>query len=336
MRAKRKSDNKEILEFANKVTIVEYLPKFKKEWDKFILGSKNGTFLFYRDYMEYHSDRFEDHSLLFFYKNSLIGVMPANIEKNVLYSHAGLTYGGIVSGAKMRTPIMMGLFRALIEYLSEIGITRLVYKAVPHIYHIIPAEEDLYALFRFNAKLTRRDVSSTIDLTENVRFSGGRRRTIKKAKSRGLIIKQTDDFDTYMSIVEDNLRRRYGVRPTHTVDEIRLLARRFPEHIKLFAVYYRGEMVAGVIMYESNKKVAHAQYIASNEMGRELNALDYLFGYLINEQYSKINPRKYFDFGISTEKWGRYLNSNLITYKEEFGARATVYDTYELDVVDAL
>ena len=328
-----KSDNKQILEFSNKIKVTEYSNKFKKDWDKFVSTSKNGTFLFYRDYMEYHSDKFRDHSLLFFYRNSLIGVMPANIEQDALYSHAGLTYGGVISGIKMRTPIMVGLFRALIEYLREVGITRVVYKAVPHIYHVIPAEEDLYALFRFNAKLIRRDVSSTIDLTEKTKFSGGRRRSIKKAKSHNLVIRETDEFDTYMTMVEENLKKKYDVKPTHTIDEIKLLANRFPQHIKLFAVYHCEDMVAGVIMYESNKKVAHAQYIASNETGKELYALDYLFEYLINEYYFRINPKKYFDFGISTEKWGRYLNFNLITYKEEFGARAIVYDTYELDVV---
>ncbi|ACS91099.1 GNAT family N-acetyltransferase [Thermococcus sibiricus] len=331
-----KFDHPNIQKFANEISIREYSSKFRKEWDKFISESKNGTFLFYRNYMEYHSDRFEDHSLMFFYKNTLVGVMPANIEKDKIYSHAGLTYGGVVSGNKMRTPVMMGLFKALTSYLEDMGITKLVYKPVPHIYHIIPAEEDLYALFRFGARLIRRDVSSTIDLTEKIRFSSGRRRSIKNAKSHGLVIKQTDDFDTYMSIVEENLRKKYGVKPTHTADEIKLLASRFPEHIKLFAVYYKGEMVAGVIMYESNKKVAHAQYIASNEIGKELYALDYLFDYLINEYYSRINPRKYFDFGISTENEGKYLNFDLITYKEQFGARATVYDRYELKIGDEI
>ena len=39
-----------------------------------------------------------------------------------------------------------------------------------------------------------------------------------------------------------------------------------------------------------------------------------------------------FDFGISTEQGGRYLNEGLIFQKEGFGARTVVYDTYELNI----
>ena len=44
--------------------------------------------------------------------------------------------------------------------------------------------------------------------------------------------------------------------------------------------------------------------------------------------------KKYFDFGISTEKGGSYLNRGLAAYKESFGARAIMYDTYEVDVAN--
>ena len=87
-------------------------------------------------------------------------------------------------------------------------------------------------------------------------------------------------------------------------------------------------MVAGVIVYES-ENVAHMQYIAANDDGKKLLSTDFIFDFLINEYYKN---KKYFDFGISTEKEGRFLNIGLITFKEEFGARAVVYDTYELEV----
>ncbi len=47
--------------------------------------------------MDYHSDRFNDHSLVFTRKNRLIGLLPANIKDEALYSHGGLTFGGIIS-----------------------------------------------------------------------------------------------------------------------------------------------------------------------------------------------------------------------------------------------
>ena len=36
------------------------------EWNQFVRASKNGTFLFDRRFMDYHSDRFRDHSLMVF------------------------------------------------------------------------------------------------------------------------------------------------------------------------------------------------------------------------------------------------------------------------------
>ncbi|MEM2971979.1 MAG: GNAT family N-acetyltransferase [Candidatus Bathyarchaeia archaeon] len=312
------------------IKIVKYNEKHRMAWDDFIKNSKNGVFLFYRDYMEYHADRFTDFSLMFFDNNRLIAVMPANVKDDILFSHGGLTFGGIVTDRKMKTPLMLEIFDALKEYLKAEGIKKIIYKAIPHIYHIHPAEEDLYALFRHNARLIRRDVSSTIFMKERLSFDKKRRWGVKKSKSAELELKRSYDFKTFMAIEEENLKKKYGVKPTHTADEIQLLANKFPENIKLFASYNNGEMVAGTIIYESNKKVAHTQYISASDEGKRLYALDGIFDYLINEYYG--NKVDYFDFGISTEKEGRFLNVGLITQKEEFGARAVVYDTYEIEV----
>src|SRR5689334_12021295 len=76
----------------------------RSSWDQFVRSSKNGTFLFLRDYMEYHQDRFEDHSLIVRAEGEpgpVIGLLPANRRGGVLESHGGLTYGGVVSGASM-------------------------------------------------------------------------------------------------------------------------------------------------------------------------------------------------------------------------------------------
>ena len=51
--------------------------------------------------------------------------------------------------------------------------------------------------------------------------------------------------------------------------------------------------------------------------------------YLINECYSS---KEYFDFGISTENEGLFLNEGLTSQKQEFGGRGIVYDFYEIRV----
>jgi hypothetical protein len=309
------------------IRIVRYTANQKPVWDKFIAQAKNGLFLFHRDYMDYHADRFTDHSLMFFNQDeTLLALMPATVKDGTLSSHAGLTFGGIVSDTRMKTQLMLEIFDALIPYLKTAGTERLVYKAIPHIYHRIPAEEDLYALFRHKARLVRRDVSSTIDMQEKLPFSKGRKYEIKQAQKLGLEVRQSNDFQKFMPIEEQLLRDKHDQKPVHTAAELDLLASRFPLNIKLFAAYRQGEMLAGVIVYESHN-VAHAQYIAASDEGKRSGALDLILGYLINDHYS---GKKYFDFGISTENDGYELNAGLIENKQSFGGRAIVYDFYEL------
>ena len=310
------------------IEIVKYQKEHKKLWDDFMRRSKNGTFLFYRDYMDYHSDRFHDHSLLFFDNNKLLAILPANSKDSILCSHGGLTFGGVVSDRKMRTPLMIEVFAELKKYLKKEEIVNVLYKTIPYIYHDVPAEEDLYALFVNNAKLIRRDVSSAIFMKERDGFSQGRKWSVKKSKQAGMEVKKSNEIDDFIAIEEAHLNSKYGIKPVHSSKEMGLLMQRFPENIKLFAAYKNTCMLGGVIVYESNN-VAHTQYIAATDEGKDLGATDFVLDFLINEYYAN---KKYFDFGISTENEGRYLNKGLIANKEGFGARAVVYDTYELKV----
>ena len=306
--------------------IKKYEAENKELWDGFVKGSKNGNFLFLRDYMEYHSDRFEDLSLMFFWDNALIGLMPANSYNDSISSHDGLTYGGIITNRKMRMSIMLDIFDSFREYLGSKGIKKMLYKPIPHIYHIYPSEEDLYALFVNNAKLVRRGVSSTIDLTERIPYSKNRKRDIKNGKKNGLKIKRSYDFKNFMDLKKEQLLKTHGVNPTHSGEEMDYLGNKFPENIKLFTAEMDGEMVDGVIIYETDN-VGHAQYQGATDSGLKLRAPDLIMDYLINDYYEN---KKYFDFGISTENNGHYLNKGLISFKERFGARAVVYDAYEL------
>jgi hypothetical protein len=315
-------------------TISPYEPPRKRAWDEFVSAARNATFLFYRDYVDYHADRFTDHSLMFHRDGQLVALLPASVHQPgpALVSHGGLTFGGIVSGPALTTAPMLELFAELLRYLRERGFSRLTYKAVPHIYHDVPTEEDRYALFRLGAKLYRRDVTSTVALGRRLPFQERRRRCVKKAQAAGVVVRPTPDLASFWPILEDNLRQRHGVRPVHSLAEIQLLRERFPANIKLFAAYHPdGRMIAGVVVYE-HRHVAHAQYVSASEEGKRLGGLDLVFDHLICEQYSR---HEFFDFGISTEEQGQVLNVGLCEQKEGFGARAVVHDFYELDLAAA-
>jgi hypothetical protein len=310
------------------VTATVYKPENKGEWDSFVENSKNGVFLFNRDYMEYHHDRFEDHSLIFSENGRVLAVLPASIENGVLYSHGGLTFGGVVSGYDMKTFQMLGVFGALIQHCKDAGIKEVVYKKIPYIFNSVPADEDLYALFACDAKLVSRNASTCIYMPELRSFSDGRKSSIRKAKKNGLAVRESSDYESFMSILAGTLEERHGVKPVHTVEEIKLLAGRFPNNIKLFGSFQAEKMMAGVVMYES-KNVAHIQYVANSKEGWDIGAQDIVEDYLINTQYK---AKRYFDFGISTENQGTLLNLGLILRKENFSASAVMYDVYQIVV----
>lgn len=303
-----------------------YEPNLKGQWDAFVDSSKNGTFLLKRDYMEYHSDRFEDASVMIFEENRLLAVFPASKHGTEIRSHGGLTYGGVICGKEMTAAKMLETFSALQAHYRRLSCETLIYKPVPSVYHRYPSDEDLYALFRNDAELFRCDISTAILQSEKIRFSEARRRGVKKALKSGLIVKESRDFETYVRMLGDVLAARHDAKPVHSAQELALLAERFPENIRLFAAYSEGRMLAGVVVY-ATPLVAHAQYIANSEEGRPLGALDLVMDHLINTEYA---DRRYFDFGISTEDGGRTLNTGLIAQKEMFGGRGIAYRFYRM------
>lgn len=314
------------------VTIVRYSQISKNLWDQFVDESKNGTFMLKRDYIEYHSDRFVDYSLMLYCDNTLVALLPASVHSSEVRSHGGLTYGGLVISKKVTTQIVLELFDSLVDFFKKDHIETFVYKRIPHIYYNYPSDEDLYALFMHNALLRKRTISSTILLRDKIRFNERRRRNIKKAHKADLIVKQSEEYGQYIAMLTEVLSSRHDTKPVHTEDEIRKLSQLYPENIKLYAAFDKqGNMVAGTIIYET-PLVAHAQYIASSAEGRSCGALDMVFDILINDIYKE---KDYFDFGISNEGDGRILNDGLITQKQEFGGRGVAYDEYILKFEDA-
>jgi hypothetical protein len=309
------------------VRIESYSPERKDVWNHFIREAKNGLFLFDRGYMEYHADRFTDHSLLFYKEDELMCVLPASAREGRIISHGGLTYGGLVLGKRVSSVFVLQVMEALVAHLKEGGFSELVYKAVPYIFHRMPAGEDLYALTRSGAQLYRRDISSVIDFSQKPSYTKGTKSNLGKARKNNLRIEPSTDFTTFMKIEEELLRTKYNTKPTHTAEEMSLLAERFPENIKLYLVYKEETVLGGTITYET-ERVIHTQYIGITDEGKDIGALDLLTDTMLQNP----NGRLYFSFGISTVEEGRVLNEGLVRNKESFGARAIVHDFYKIQL----
>jgi hypothetical protein len=308
--------------------VTRYTPGDRDEWDAFVRASRNGTFLFERGYMEYHAGRFDDWSLVLRDRGRVVALLPANRAGTTIASHGGLTYGGLIVGDGMTAGDACTALDAILGILAEGQVEQLVYKCVPHIYHRAPAEEDRYALFLRGAELMRRDVLSVIDYRDRPAPQERRMRSAKKARQAGLVVTEGADFAPFWPVLARNLEERYGVAPVHSLDEISRLAARFPAHIRLFIATREGETLAGAVVFVT-PFVCHVQYNAASGEGKRLGALDLVLETLVERFRGGV---RYFDFGISTEQDGRFLNRGLIEYKEGFGARAVVHDFYRLRI----
>lgn len=308
--------------------LIKYQSAYAQEWDRLISNSRNGTFLFYRDYLEYHSNRFTDHSFLIMKTGNLEEVIPGNINGTTFYSHQGISYGGIVSSTNICMSDVLEIFKILNNDLQKTGIKEVIYKSIPWIYHNSPCEEDIYGLFVNNAEKIGCNISSVINMNKVPKFSKLRERCIKKSIREGVVVGVSDNFFDFWEILENNLKEKYNLKPTHTLDEILFLKNKFPDNIKLITALHQGKIVAGVVLFNS-VNVVHVQYIAANSEGKLTGALDLIFEELIHNQ---LVQQSFFDFGISTERMGKFLNENLIFQKEGFGARGVVYNIFRYTI----
>jgi len=312
-------------------TVERYNAKYYNEWNNFVSASKNGTFLFHRDFMEYHSDRFTDFSLLIFEGQKLIALLPANTVENVVHSHQGLTYGGLIIAAKARLISVTAIFKVVLNYLCQNNIATLFIKTIPHIYHKQPAEEIDYALFITNAKLVRRDAMAVIENAWAIKIAANRLEGVKRGIAHNFIVQQSDNYEGFwQQVLEPNLLSRHDAKPVHTLAEILQLKKLFPQNIKLFTVLQNDKIAAGTVIFET-ETVAHAQYISANADKGETGSLDFLYHQLITKVYA---GKKYFDFGISNEQQGRKLNEGLAFWKESFGARTIAHNFYEVQTAN--
>lgn len=309
--------------------IRRYRREDKELWNSFVSKARNATFLFDRNYMDYHADRFDDNSFMFYHKGKLKAVLPANVAGDTLYSHQGLTYGGLLLDKKATVEDVLECFDSLNSWLRENGISKVVYKALPWIYQQYPSQEDLYALtWKCKAQLISRDISSSIVIDNKLKFAESRKSGIRKALSLNIEVGESNDVDGFWHVLEDNLGNRYNAKPVHTASEMKLLMSRFSNNIKLYVAKMNGEIVGGTLIYVT-PQVVHTQYISASVEGKKHGALDLLFDYIINKVYANC---RYFDFGKSTEQGGVYLNEPLIFQKEGFGGRGICYDWYQWEL----
>lgn len=306
------------------ISIRPYEKKDFSLWNLLIEKSRNGNFLHNRKYMDYHQDRFNEASIVVERLGKPIAVLPANIIDNVVISHSGLTYAGLISTIDLGAEDTLNVFEKIREHYLRLKIDSLIYRAIPYIFHRLPCQEDLYALHLLGAKLVRRDLSSATNLRKLFKFQGKRERSILKARKLSIAVRYSENYEIFHDLLSEVLKK-FDTVPTHTLKELNFLHSQFPSCIKLYESILDDVVLAGALIYDFGD-VVHTQYLASSTDGKKCGALDFLLSNLINQIYC---DRKYFSFGISTAGNGQALNLGLISQKEGFGAHGVTHDIYE-------
>lgn len=309
------------------INIEQFSPGMTSQWDSFVDQNNHESILLHRSYMDYHSDRFQDHSLLAFQGGNILAILPANLEEECLISHQGLTFGGIIFAANLKPSHALQVLAEFLKYLCNKNIKYLVYKQPPCIYSKTSREELEYAFFLMNLSPYRVDTALTIDYSARLPVQQRRMRAVKKAIKSNVLIEEDSEFNSFWDeVLIPNLATKYRVRPVHSLNEITRLAAANKGKIRQFNAYIDSAIVAGVTIFETNT-VAHAQYISSTDHGRKSGAIDLLFYHLIEDVFS---DKMYFNFGIANENEGKLVNKGLWQWKEGFGSSIFAHKFYKI------
>ncbi len=309
------------------IEVKKYTKANRLMWNDFVKTAKNATFLFHRDYMDYHADRFIDHSALIFQDGKLKSVFAANEENGMIISHGGLSYGGLILEKEARLEDVLSFFYYLLQYYNNHNSKEIIYKCLPSYLATHPSQEELYAMFLLEATLINRQTSCVLAKSMPLPYQQRRKSNIKKAETLSYqIIASQNPQAFWQHVLIPNLNDRFGAHPVHSVDEMKLLMSRFPTNIQLYEIY--GEEILGGTLIYNTELTAHAQYTSATPLGKQLGALDILFHHLINDVYKE---KSFFSFGTSNGEKGEKLNRGLVNWKEGFGARTYCIDSYKLE-----
>ncbi|PXY43449.1 GNAT family N-acetyltransferase [Flavobacterium hydrophilum] len=311
-------------------TVKKYTETDYNIWNDFIAQAKNATFLFHRDFMEYHKDRFEDYSLLVFEDKKLVAVLPANRKGISVYSHQGLTYGGLVYSSKIKAERVESILDTILFFLKQNTIETFFYKPIPGFYLLWGNSETDFFLTKKGAILERKEMNLALNLIAPLHISKSKLKHFRRIENLHLeIIEENNLYHFWEKVLEPRLLEKHNTKPVHTKEEITKLKNSFPQNIRQFSVYFGDTIIAGITIFEIENTVK-SQYGATTVKGEELRALDYLFITLI-EKYKR-EGKYFFDMGIVGDNNEKGYNSGLLKQKEELGCSVYNQDFYKITI----
>ena len=319
------------------ITINRYEKKQLDEWDQFVNASNNGTMFQKQRFINYHIDRkFVDNSLIIKNNNNIVAVLPAAIKNNILYSHPGSSYGGLVLAKKTEFAVINNIIQELDNYCKNKKLKSIFLINSPSIYHK-EVDDSLDYLLQWN-HFRKKEIyiSHAVNINETVSVLD----LLKKRKRRylnnddelnALEFKESNEFDSFYDILLKS-KEKFKTKPTHSLEELYQLKKIFPEQIKLLLTMKEDSVVGGSLMFFANKKISLIFYNTILEELRN-SQISMLQLYKCME-ISKQLGYQMVDFGVSHTPEANDPMApklSLIHFKEQFNAKGVLRIAYQKD-----
>jgi hypothetical protein len=310
------------------VTIERLTPSLLNEWEQVVEQASNGHAMARVPYFTYHADRFEDHSLLFKKSSRFLAVLPANRDGRVLYSHQGISFGGLIMAQRARFEDVQEMFRLLLAHLHDEGIEKLIYRAPPHPYQVAPREDDIIFLERAGARIVETKIHNMVRCVAKAPRNKGWKNCISRSVKSGLQIRNDASIDEFWPMIERLVREVHRSQPVHSLDEIKLLKSRLGDDMPLLTAHSADGALLGGHLFLRSPSVLTAMYIGESPDGRDLGAGRFTLHHLLTDPaYQGI----WLDLGQLVNPANNEVLDSLLSYKEAAGSRVISRHTWEIE-----
>ncbi|WCO00836.1 FemAB family protein [Psychroserpens ponticola] len=316
-----------------KYSVKVYHSDFKKQWDEFVTHSKNATFLFQRDFMDYHKDRFKDYSLMVYDGEQLLAIFPANISNDIVYSHQGLTYGGLFFDERLTSTQIQEIFELVLAFFKTKNIQSVIVKSLPEFYqfHSSRVIDDLYK--QDHSSIVKENIILAIDYNQDFKIAKSKIKRFKKLQRNQLTIKEGKlEINAFWNtILLKRLAEKHNSKPVHNLLEIQYLHSKFEDEITQYNIYREEEILAGITIFKKGN-IVKSQYGMASIEGEKLNALDMLFVSLIIK--FKEEGMQYFTMGSVNDNSELGYSKGMLKQKEELGCRKYTQNIWKIELND--
>ena len=312
-----------------RLSVQRLQPAEAPHWEAFLQGSCTGTLFHDLRFLAYHPEgRHDFHHLVFRQAEEIVALLPGGLraepEGVVFASPVGAAIGGFVLGPDCRLELALRLVEALQAHAAQAGWARIEITVPPPIYNGRLAALPSFALSRSGFALADRQACFVLRLQP--KRAGGyadffrtrAARNLRAARRDGATVLRGDGerlLPRFLPLREETFAR-HGSPPTHSREELALLASRFADRMTFHVTEQHGVTTGGTCLLGLNRLVTSALYTCTADAhAREHGVL-----VAIADAIEDLAARgvEWYDLGPSAGH--QHINAGVVLFKEGLGA----------------